>query len=311
MSNPTWLWAIVGGATYDLTGAGILYQEHGDGFGLPPHHRFTHGATNRDFRLDPRPLTLIAGFARLCEADVYAARRMLLDIFKPSNTPITLRWDLSDGTVRQIDVFYEGSMTLPLRAPTAGGIRSSNQSGQTPIGQSGGVYQRTAIDLIAEDPTFYDPTLQVATVTNGYAAGGLTVPLPVPFSIGPSVFSGSTVIQYAGDWLAYPVLRLNGPLTSPVIRNTTTGEILDFTGATIDAGDYWDIDLGYGAKTIVDSFGTSQIAALVNGSDLGTFHLAAASDARSSFANTITLTATTTTSVSSMRVSWYSRFVGF
>lgn len=317
MSNPTWLWAIVSGTEYDLTGAGILYQEHGDGFGLPPHHRFTqrgpqqHGETNRDFRLDPRPITLAAGFARECDADVYDARRRLLGIFKSSNTPIKLRWDLSNGAVRQIDTFYDGSMTLPLRSAAAGGIRSQNQSGQTLMGRNGGVYQRTAIDLIAEDPTFYDPTLQVVTLSNTSFGAGLAVPMPVPFSVGASSAALSQAITYAGDWLSYPTLRLIGPLTSPVVQNTTTGEVLDFTGAIIDPTDFWDIDLNYGVKTVVDSAGTSQIGALRDGSDLATFHLAAADDASATRANTIALTATGSTSVSALRVSWYNRFIGF
>lgn len=317
MSNPTWMWAIVGSTTYDLTGAGILYQEHGDGFGLPPHHRFTqrgpqqHGATNRDFRLDPRPLTLVAGFARLCEADVYAARRMLLDIFKPSNTPIQLRWDLADGSVRQIDVFYEGSMTLPLRAPTAGGIRSSNQSGQTPIGRAGGVYQRTAIELIAEDPTFYDPTVHVASLVSGFVGSGLPVPLTVPVAIGSAVFNSTLVIPYAGDWLSYPVITILGPFSDPIITNVITGEILNLTGISIPPGETWTIDLAYGAKTVSDGNGANQLAAVSIDSDLGTWHLAAAPDASSVFPNVILVTGTNATGQSVVTFRYYDRFIGF
>lgn len=317
MTMPTWLWAIVGGATYDLTGAGILFQEHADGFGLPPLHRFTqrgpqqHGETNRDFRLDPRPITLVAGFARDCEPDVWAARQRLLGIFKPSNSAIKLRCDLSNGSVRQIDTFYDGSMTLPIHSAAAGGIRSQNQSGQTLIGRDGGVYQRTAIELVAEDPTFYDPTLQTVILSNTTFGNGLTVPMPVPFSVGASVMSISQAVTYAGDWLSYPTLRLIGPLTSPVIRNTTTGEVLDFTGSSVPADDYWDIDLSYGVKTVVDRSGINQIGALVDGSDLAVFHLAAADDASATRVNTITVTATETTSVSALVVSWLNRFIGF
>lgn len=317
MSNPTWLWAIVNGVEYDLTSGNILYQEHGDGFGMPPLHRMTqrgpqqHGATNRDFRLDPRTITLIAGVARLCDADVYAARRMLLDIFKPSNTPIKLRWDLSNDTVRQIDAFYDGSMTLPLHSAAAGGIRSQNQSGQTLIGTSGGVYQRTAIDLFCPDPTFYDPTLVTVLMTNTSLGAGLTVPMPVPFSVSSSAMALATVIAYAGDWLTYPVIRLIGPLTNPIVTNVTTGEVLDFTGSAIETGDYWDIDLSYGAKTIVDSTGASRIAALSSVSDLGSWHLAAAPDASATYANTITVTAIGTVSTSAVQLTWYNRFLGF
>jgi hypothetical protein len=317
MSTPTWLSAIVNAVVYDITAAGILFQEHADGFGLPPMHRFTqrgpqqHGETNRDFRLDPRIITLIAGFARDCDAEVYAARQRLLGIFKPSNIPIKLRWDLSNGAVRQIDTFYSGSLTLPLRSAAAGGIRSQNQSGQTPIGSAGGVYQRSAIELIAHDPTFYDPTLQTVTLANTSFGDGLSVPLPVPFDVGASVLSLSQALTYAGDWLSYPTIRLIGPLTSPVGTNVTTGEVLDFTGSSVPPGDFWDIDLSYGAKTVVDAAGANQLAALSDASDLATFHLAAASDASATLDNTITLTATGGTSVSTLRLQYYHRFIGF
>lgn len=315
MANPTWFWAVVNGVEYDLTGGGILWQEHGDGFGLPPMHRFTqrgpmqHGETNRDFRLDPRTISLVAGVARPTDADLYDARRRLLGIFKPSNTPIKLRWDLSNGSVRQIDTFYSGGMSLPLGHQAAGGIRSQNQSGQTPL-VSQGIYQRTGIELVAEDPTFYDPALQTATLSNTSFGSGLAVPMPVPFSVGASVMSVSQVITYTGDWLSYPLIRLTGPMTDPVVRNLTTGEVLDFTGSSIASGDYWDIDLSYAAKTIVDSAGNN-VPSLLDGSDLATFHLAAPTDASGSFANTLTITASGTNSQSTMRVQWYNRFVGF
>lgn len=316
MTVPMWLFAIVAGTEYDLTGAGILWQEHGDGFGLPPMHRFTqrgpmqHGETNRDYRLDPRTITLVAGVARPCEGEIYDARRRLLGIFKPSNDPILLRWDLPNGTTRQIDTFYSGGMTLPIGHAAAGAISGQNQSGQTPL-YSQGVYQRTAIELVAHDPTFYDPTLQTATLTNTSFGSGFTVPMPVPFSVGSSVMGVSQGVTYAGDWLSYPVIRLTGPMTDPVVRNTTTGEVLDFTGASIPAGDYWDIDLSYGAKTVTDAAGGNQISTLSDDSDLATFHLAAADDASPSLSNTITVSATGTNSVSATRLQFYNRFIGF
>jgi len=315
MSLPNWLWAITGGVQYDLTGAGLFWQEHSDGWGLPPMHRFTsrgpqqHGETNIDFRLDPRIINLVGGTVRDTQSSIADARRRLMGIFKPSNAAILLRWDLANGSVRQIDAFYSDGMSLPLGHVTAGRVSSQNQSGQTPLyGEA--LYQRTAIELVCPDPTFYDPTAHVVTITNTSFGSGLTVPMPVPFSIGASSMNVSQAIAYDGDWLAYPVLRLIGPLTDPVIRNTTTGEVLDFTGATINAGDYWDIDLGYAAKTVTDAAGTSQIGALVDGSDLATFHLAATPTADAPYSNTLTLVAGGANSVSSLRVTYYSRFIG-
>lgn len=312
MSNPTWLWATIGGTTYDLTSAGILWFEQADGLGLPPMHRFTqrgpqqHGETNRDFRLDPRQITLIGSFARPTEAELYTARRRLLDIFAPSNSPIVLRWDLSNGAVRQIDTFYSGGLSLPIGTPPDS---SGDRSGQTRL-YSQGIFQRSAIELTAYDPTFYDPTLLTATLTHTTFGGGFVVPMPVPFSVGGSTLGTTLQVTYSGDWLSYPVIRLTGPLDDPVLTNTTTGDVLNFTGASISAGDYWDIDLSYGAKTVIDAAGDSQIAFLTATSDLATFSLAPALDGSASRVNTLTLSATGATSVSAARLQWYSRFVG-
>jgi hypothetical protein len=293
----------------------LFWQEHSDGWGLPPMHRFTsrgplqHGETNIDFRLDPRILNLVGGTVRDNQAKMQAARSRLMGVFKPSNAAILLRWDLADGTVRQIDTYYSDGMSMPIGHVTAGRISSQNQSGETALyGEA--LYQRTAIELVAPDPTFYDPTAHVVTITNTSFGSGMPVPLPVPFSVGPSTMSVSQAIAYDGDWLTYPVLRLIGPLTDPVVRNTTTGEILDFTGATINAGDFWDIDLGYAAKTVTDAAGNSQMAYLVDGSDLGTFHLAATPTADAPYSNTLTLVAGGSNSQSSLRVMYYSRFIG-
>lgn len=316
MTMPTWLWATVAGVDYDLTAAGLFLLEHGDGFGLPPLHRFSsrgpqqHGETDKGFRLDPRIITLVGGVVRETDARMYDARRRLMGVFKPSNDPILLRWDLSNDTVRQIDTFYSDGMSLPIGHAAAGAISGQNQSGQTSL-YSQGLYQRTSIELFAPDPTFYDPTLHTVTIGNTSFGSGLAVPMPVPFSVGSSVMGVTGTIAYDGDWLSYPALHLTGPLTDPIITNLTTAEVLDFTGSTIDAGDFWDIDLRYGFKTIYDASGTSRVGSLADGSDLATWHLAASPVADTPYTNQIRIFASGATSVSALRVSYYSRFVGF
>jgi hypothetical protein len=48
---------------------------------------------------------------------------------------------------------------------------------------------------------------------------------------------------------------------------------LDFAGTTIAAGDWYEIDLRYGVKTIKDSNGVNKISALSANSNLATFRL--------------------------------------
>lgn len=84
-------------------------------------------------------------------------------------------------------------------------------------------------------------------------------------------FSGTALID--GTWDEYPMIVLTGPMNDPVLTNTTTGEILSFTGATIPAGAAYLIDTRYGHKTVEDTTGANQIGKLANASDLSTFHL--------------------------------------
>lgn len=84
-------------------------------------------------------------------------------------------------------------------------------------------------------------------------------------------YSGTAALS--GTWDEYPVITLTGPINDPVITNHTTGEVLDFTGATINANEIYTIDTRYGHKTVTSQTGENKISALSEGSDLATFHL--------------------------------------
>jgi hypothetical protein len=94
-----------------------------------------------------------------------------------------------------------------------------------------------------------------------------------------------------------------------VITNQTTDEKLDFTGITISAGDYYDIDLRYGRKTAVDSNGDSVLDELTNDSDLATWHIAAAPEAPGG-ANSIHVSGTAITTATKVDIAWLNRHIG-
>lgn len=87
---------------------------------------------------------------------------------------------------------------------------------------------------------------------------------------GGTVYSVS--IPYLGDVDSYPVITMTGPMSDPVIRNETTGDVLDFTGGTIGAGTVWVIDLRYGRKSVLQGT-VSKESYLSTDSDLTTFRL--------------------------------------
>lgn len=82
-------------------------------------------------------------------------------------------------------------------------------------------------------------------------------------------------IPYLGDIDSYPIITIQGPVNDPVITNTTTGDVLDFTGGTVGSADIWTIDLRYGRKGAVNLAGSSVASYLSEDSDLSTFRLVA------------------------------------
>ena len=81
------------------------------------------------------------------------------------------------------------------------------------------------LDLFASDPNLYNQTL--TAVTLGVGSGSVT---------------------NNGDSNSYPVLRFNGPLTDPILTNTTLSESFKLN-VVLGGGDYITVDMA--AKTIV------------------------------------------------------------
>jgi hypothetical protein len=121
------------------------------------------------------------------------------------------------------------------------------------------------------------------------------------FSSG-SAFNGTATVS--GTWDEYPVITLVGPMNDPVVMNHATGEMLDFTGATIGASDFVSINTQYGYKTVSTNSGSSIINQMSDDSDLATFHLAPGP-------NYIEVQYSGgTASASTVAVSYYDRYLG-
>ena len=269
-----------------------------DGWGMAPLHRLVergplqYGETDRGFRLDPRIGTLVVGVKGSSIDDLYTQRAALINVFAPAgDDPLIVRWTRDDGTQRQIECHFVDALSLPFDARQ-------------------GYWLRASVRLRCPDPTFYDPTGKASTFELGGGGDSLEIPLEVPMVVGTSTLDATNTITYGGNWRSYPhLIRITGPITDAVITNETTGEALDFTGTTIGAGDYYDIDLRYGQKTVEDSSGTNKIADLTDDSDLATWHLAPAPEA-SGGENSINVTGTSITEATSVAVNFFERYLG-
>ena len=139
----------------------------------------------------------------------------------------------------------------------------------------------------------------------------MEVPTPIPFTVGTSTIDIDKTIEYPGTWHSFPhKIRITGPIDDAVITNVTTGEKLDFTGDSIAATHYYDIDLRYGYKTVLLDGITDKVAELTDDSDLATWHIAAASNAATTMTNVINVSGSAATSATSVGISYYVRYLG-
>lgn len=255
--------AVVNGETFELSDRNPFDVISVTGVGIAPTRRLTqrgplqHGETDIGFRLDPRNVSLVLAIVGVDRAAADTARGTLAYIFGARQSePVLLRCTRDDGSVRQLDCRAVGIVDTPITDEE----RIWN-------------FQRVGVQLMASDPNWYDPQTNLPSVLRN--SGAWFVPLEVPLEIGATTeIDTSEGIEYIGTFDEYPILYLYGAMQDPVIENETTGDVLDLTGATIADGDWYEIDLRYGYKTVVDNDGVNKIAELTATSDLATFRLA-------------------------------------
>lgn len=285
---------------YNLSDYGVEGFTHlmNQGFGMAPVKRYTEsgplqqGSTDIGFRLQERIISFVFAINGEDEMDYYNKRRKLLNIFKPkfTNDPIKLRVTFPDGTVRQIDTHYVDGISF--------------DSGDKSVW-----YHKVPVKLIAPDPTWYNP-VGTTVPFNVSGTAGFTVPMSVPTSVGTSTLNTVQAVVYSGTWDTYPLITVFGPVTDLVITNVTTGDKLDFTGYTLNAGQILTIDTRYGYKTVRRENGSNQISQLTTDSDLVTFRLIAPEDDASFAVNNIQVTGTGINTATNIVLQYNERYIG-
>jgi hypothetical protein len=288
---------IVNNTAYNLGDGTLVWREGDTGLGMAPLHHITergpqqHGVTFRGVKLDPRVFVLLLGMSGTTQTALYTLRQTLEEIFAPANseTPGIMRWTLDSGAVRQLDCVYSGRLDF----------NSADRAGFT---------YRAMAEFVAHDPTFYDPTIVTKTCALPLA-GGMVIPLVVPIAIGSTSTTGIISANYAGTWMALPYLKLTGPITDPMIRNVSTDKILNFTGTTIGAGNYYEIDCAYGVKSVKDKNGDYQGGKLIEPSHLSTFAIGSRRDVPNGI-NTIQVNGSSISAATLLTVQYCTRYVG-
>lgn len=287
---------IVEGTTYSLDDGTYCYFTGDDGTGMAQVKDLAergpqqHGDSDRGYYMEPRFIRLFLDIEADSFAELYQKRQTLLGLFRPSFRDLKLRYTLDTDFIRQIDCHFIGDMQMP-------------SSDQRPFAQ------KLVVGLKANDPTWYDPTALYSIFQIGGGADTWEVPFEVPFTVGASTIGIGNTINYLGNAPCYPVIRIVGPLEDAIIYNKQLDLSLSFDGTTIAGGDYYEIDLRYGRKTVLDAAGANQIADLTSDSDLAEFRLAPDPDAPDG-ENTIIVEGTSATTATKVTVTYYNRYVG-
>jgi hypothetical protein len=285
---------IRGGDSLVLT-SGSYGLANWDGWGLPPVDYITtrgpmqHGATTEDYRLRQRAITLMINIDANNAEDMYDRQAELLEFFKPGDSAISLRAEYPSGRTRQIDCRVDQGLTFP----------SDWQAW----------FATVPLRLLCDDPTWYDPAGEAATFALGAGGSGGAVPYTVPYYVGASIINMASAIDYDGSWWTYPIIRITGPIRDCKITNASTDEVLSFSGTTIGAGEYYEIDLRYGYKTVEDSSGANKIALLSTDSDIASFHLAADPEVADGI-NSISVAGYDASEATKVELRWYERYIG-
>lgn len=276
----------------------LLFYLTDGGLGMAPVERFSerapsqHGVTDLGFRLLPRTVNFgFAIYAPLTDDSRHleTARDLILRRFRPTNIPITFRYDRANGTIRQIEGFFTGGLAF-------------GSEDRLP----GTWFQRLAVEVRMPDPTFYDPAEKAAFIENNAnpVPVGVLIPLTVPTYVRSGVLDNDWIFANDGSWETFPIIEIFGALRSPRIENLVTGEVLYLERSSIGDGDFYTIDLNSGVKSVRHSSGEDRTHELSDDSNLATFHLAPGDQeirVTSPYAGN---------QVEVVRMTWYNRFIG-
>jgi hypothetical protein len=104
------------------------------------------------------------------------------------------------------------------------------------LGQVKGV-----VEFLATDPLWYSYTEHQVNVTLAQAPVGRSYPRSYPLTYATTGTLGNGFALNGGLMATYPIIRVFGPVTNPVIRNVQQDRIISLA-MTINAGDYVELD---------------------------------------------------------------------
>lgn len=273
------------------------------GLGMPPIDYIAqrgpnqHGVTIVTYRLQQRLIQYVYAQNGNTRSEYWDNRAALLDIFRPNRETLTqlrgtLRKVLPGGKVRDIDVVIAEGPVFNAR--------------RLDVWEEGDITE--VLRFLADDPTFYDPTLNTVTWTLDPEDSNLTFPITFPITFGYSLIIDSNVINYTGTWFSFPTITITGPIAGFKITNTSTGEFIHLE-RSVEPGEVIVITLEYGNKTVTSSVYGNVIGDISLDSDLATFNIAPHPIAPNGV-NTFELFGTSADEDTEVLLEYYTRYIG-
>ena len=156
-------------------------------------------------------------------------------------------------------------------------------------------YITSMVEFFCPDPNYYNNNLQTSVMAISPALGR-TYNKTFDYNYGGGSSTITTTIDNIGWGTTYPTININGPITNPIVGNSTSGDTLYFTG-TYSALDNLEIDL---YNQLITLNGVAARNLLIS----GTWFDAPPGNSNFFFTGTGTLAGTTQATVS-----WYSAYI--
>jgi hypothetical protein len=210
---------------------------------------FEMGSFLKQVNVEPRDIHLQVAFRANHATKLRAIKRSFFSLFNPLNGDGKLRVRAFNGSERELICRYKSGM-----------------EGQERRGQTWNFIQLYSLTFRAFDPFWYD----VKEVSYSFQLNKIP-PKWFPFfplRLGGESLASEIQINNVGDVEAFPNWTIHGPGKNPKMFNSTTGQMISFTGITLDESQFITIDIKPRGSQIKTNDGTDIYSELDFGSTL-------------------------------------------
>lgn len=158
---------------------------------------------------------------------------------------------------------------------------------------------KAIVSLRSHDPHWR--AVNATTTTYTLAANPQTWFPIFPLRLGASTLFDNPMVNNTGDVETWPSWIITGPGDDPILRNLTSGEIIDLTGKSLGVGETIEIDTSPGVKTVKSGAGANLFGSMSSTSSLWALKVGN---------NSLSLELSGVTAASSIQLTYRLRYLG-